>query len=529
MASFFINGFRKDFPVEQDPSPVVEGLSPVSESIYLEGTEYIQLFILIVLSATVGGGIVVLLRSASERSSSRKVTHQLVTVPIVACIFIYVTLTLMTSIGKLICDSISLGMAVGICIGFMNMKVKAEAKISLTVHQLGREAEAVNLWTHPMASISEIKFAIANAVDPTDPQLYQNLRIENGRGGFVSDYGEGYENLTFIKELALESEGEDAFGHLLYSCIVHVERPCPDPLEIPEEEEEEATPRSPRERVKGMKRYIQKRFHQATHDVTSPVSRRMRRKTDKFELKFSQPIELYAKVPGADVKDGVLYVSQVGDYAGCSPRPPSAHQNFKEKILRKGDNIRIIPWGEGGGGKSRAISRRESASSLSSLDPTARTGRMPTSSGGSGSGGAGGEPPVLKERKMLAHQSGQPVRDGDTVVLECEGKFLSVARGWWIGWHARHPARSGSMTIKLVESVHEPGDSRERPIIKSGDAFRLLSAKFPGFELGMTSQKINEIDDYCYVGMRRSTFHLSHLRDISRDTWSQEVLFSGRN
>jgi len=51
----------------------------------------------------------------------------------------------------------------------------------------------------------------------------------------------------------------------------------------------------------------------------------------------------------------------------------------------------------------------------------------------------------------IQQSSGLKIKNGDTVVIECDGKFLSVARGWWMAWTSASPRRSGAFTIEIVE------------------------------------------------------------------------------
>ena len=125
------------------------------------------------------------------------------------------------------------------------------------------------------------------------------------------------------------------------------------------------------------------------------------------------------------------------------------------------------------------------------------------------------------------------VRDKDQVVIECEGKYLSVAKGWWLAWSSDVPRRSGAFTIEITERARkniafnslksgmkmikdtildskfgkkelsttsvqsDPDDN----ILRAGDSFRLRNVKFSEYELGVTSVKIK--DNYCYLGMRK--------------------------
>jgi hypothetical protein len=126
------------------------------------------------------------------------------------------------------------------------------------------------------------------------------------------------------------------------------------------------------------------------------------------------------------------------------------------------------------------------------------------------------------------------VKDKDTVYLECDGKYLSVAKGWWLAWSSDVPRRSGAFTIeiterarknvalkslksgmkKIKETIMDPtllGGKKDEAVVdkaesvlRAGDSFRLRNVKFPEYELGVTSVKISTTrDNLCYLGLRK--------------------------
>lgn len=102
-----------------------------------------------------------------------------------------------------------------------------------------------------------------------------------------------------------------------------------------------------------------------------------------------------------------------------------------------------------------------------------------------------------------------------------------------MAWNSNEPRRSGAFRIQIVDKAHSQfkeqiknikdnikekmnhlvknnsniednkGDKEKEfdPILRPGDSFRLISLKFPDFELGLTSVKIR--DEYCYLGLRK--------------------------
>ena len=130
-----------------------------------------------------------------------------------------------------------------------------------------------------------------------------------------------------------------------------------------------------------------------------------------------------------------------------------------------------------------------------------------------------------------------------------------MTRGWWLAWSSTEPRFSGAFEIEIVErapqnikllkehinnlrkigqlgnlNIHIPGTKHaspkpptsaaagtgkdkdapaadvekvveQDPSLRPGDMFRLKSAKFPGYELGITS--VNLRDEYYYLGLRK--------------------------
>jgi len=67
---------------------------------------------------------------------------------------------------------------------------------------------------------------------------------------------------------------------------------------------------------------------------------------------------------------------------------------------------------------------------------------------------------------------------------------------------------------RMDHSVGKVGDH-----IRTGDAFRLRSVKFPEYELGITNVKIR--DEYTYLGLRK----IGDTASAGSDNWCQEVWF----
>jgi hypothetical protein len=137
------------------------------------------------------------------------------------------------------------------------------------------------------------------------------------------------------------------------------------------------------------------------------------------------------------------------------------------------------------------------------------------------------------ETAGLCSMVGKAVHNGDTVVIEAGGRYMSVTRGWWMAWSSSDPRRSGAFVVELIErapqnklkeigaqikgqidNIKEKIGSRPREkdvdnVLRPGDMFRLRSVKFPEFELGITSVKLK--DEFCYLGLRKVSGRLASL------------------
>jgi hypothetical protein len=144
--------------------------------------------------------------------------------------------------------------------------------------------------------------------------------------------------------------------------------------------------------------------------------------------------------------------------------------------------------------------------------------------------------------------AGTPIKNGDTVVIETEGKYMNVVRGWWMGWSASLPRRSGAFVVEIIERapqniisvgfesikdgvtglVHGKSPKVNDDILRTGDMFRLRSVKFPEYELGLTSVKSKE--QGCYMALRKinSSKNNNSKNDKNEtdvDDWCLEVRF----
>eukprot|EP01042_Synura_sphagnicola_P004568 gene4568-5805_t len=245
------------------------------------------------------------------------------------------------------------------------------------------------------------------------------------------------------------------------------------------------------------------------------------------ELRSGAEILLTAKIPNA-VDDTLAFSITATDfYAAAAPSSSGNYHQSKPVSLLKYKSALSSP---------RKLVAEEDAKDASTMSDTSLL-------------------------DLTADQSGstlsvEPICHGDQIVLQCDKRYLSVSRGWWLAWSSRRPRRSGVFTVEILEravaastvsasmsiasnildrnfeNIREkmgvvrqgpgPGPEKENESFKEGDElrhgdlFRLRNVKFPDFELGITSVRVS--GDFCYLGLRKV--------DDANGAWCQPVRFA---
>jgi hypothetical protein len=170
-------------------------------------------------------------------------------------------------------------------------------------------------------------------------------------------------------------------------------------------------------------------------------------------IRYGLELTLAGKIPNAANDAKAFEIRNIEMYATAAPSGGS--------FSNSGDIVRLIGW-------------RETATNTNSNDSVA---------------------------KLEMSLSGQKVQNHDCVVIENQGRFMSVARGKWISWSSNVPRRSGAFMIEILEKAYlgpiEKGigkilnkEKDEENVLRTGDLFRLRSVKFPEFELGVTGDRL---------------------------------------
>lgn len=248
----------------------------------------------------------------------------------------------------------------------------------------------------------------------------------------------------------------------------------------------------------------------------------------KGDVHFRDKLILTARVPKASSDSKAFYVNSIDKFVAAAPSQPSTQHSV----------VQLVSWDK----VRQAYATQEGLSengdvASSGMSPgnvtknSKASGSLVASVGGGSSGSAN-----------------TPVRNGDQVAIECDGKYMSVTRGWWMAWSSSAPRRSGIFIVEIVErapqnilaknfesikigfesglekiGLPQPSSysSKDDNILRTGDSFRLRSVKFPKFELGITNVRLR--DNYCYLGLRKVAGDHQPSGD---ESWCTEVRFS---
>ena len=94
----------------------------------------------------------------------------------------------------------------------------------------------------------------------------------------------------------------------------------------------------------------------------------------------------------------------------------------------------------------------------------------------------------------------EQLKEGFESLRETFDKVTAPLSGSSAQDHHHHSTSSSAHAATSTTSAAATV-SDEEPIIRTGDAFRLRSLKFPDYELGVTNVK--KRGEYCYLGLRK--------------------------
>lgn len=316
-------------------------------------------------------------------------------------------------INKNIVDSCTFGIVVGILVK-LSQKPKSGQNVKLTVKELaGRQAD---IWIDSVDTpIGQVRQKIADAFGVQFPS---HVLMESGRGTVIGDVSVPLSTLISESSTAI-----DFFGYTSTSCYITI-------LETTSHNENNN--------------------NSLESEINSPYAAKSANNSFlsllnvKEKACFGDLLLLSAKIPNAGTDRSSFSVCNIDKFAAAAP--------FTAQIAAH-NPIRLISW------------------SLCSESRDKDKG-SDSGAGANGNGGGGGsslqssssqhnredsmKPSWMKHFPLPAlpgiqQSSGLKIKNGDTVVIECDGKFLSVTRGWWMAWTSLCPRRSGAFTVEIVE------------------------------------------------------------------------------
>lgn len=275
----------------------------------------------------------------------------------------------------------------------MSKPPTGKATVQLVAHQITGKKQAVWLDSIEIL-VGDARNAVAEALQivPTS-----RVSIESGKGSLLDDL-----NAKLFPLLSGSSIDVNLFGFTTVSCYIHIK-----------EEEEESKSLQPDEN--------------APRDRSSTHFRALIGNI-KGEARYGHHLTLTAKVATATSGVKGLFVSPIEKFAAAAP----IHQLAVPSILSSAMYVRMLSWNavnaaaapsERGGSEfgdtSTVISSNSEYYSPSTPAQSRSLGLISSAS---------------RLYKSAFEPSEESIKNGDLVVIECDGKFMSVTRGWWMAW-----------------------------------------------------------------------------------------------
>ena len=325
---------------------------------------------------------------------------------------------------RVIVDAFSFGVVLGILYK-LNSTPVGKSTIKLIAHQLDGRHESV--WLDSMdATVGEAREKLVVKL----PGMESKLCLESGKGSLLEDMD------AALLPLLHESVTRDFFGFTTVQCHI-----------------------STRELDCTSDALTNRRQSGGGRGVLSLIGM-------SNKIFFGQNLMLNAKIyrKKSDSRDvRALVIAPVDfnhtKFAAAAP----SRGSMMDKIDGGGITVRLLSWhsvkvgdvevfseNEGPApseGSSNTPSAKSSAKSGQS-SPIIKRHKSPTSGSSTPSSMVSQVATKLLNRNL---ESSLPIRNGEMVVIESDGKFMSVAKGWWMAWFSTSPRRSGAFKIEILE------------------------------------------------------------------------------
>jgi hypothetical protein len=298
---------------------------------------------------------------------------------------------------RVVADAFSFGAAMGI-LSKLNTPPSNQSTTKLLAYQLDGKSEVV--WLDSVnATAGEVRTKIADALQISP---VARVCIESGKGSILEDM-----NSPLINQIGDLALSVDFFGFTTIHCYISIKS------------ESEVAPTSNDSENRNTGSGIN--YIKSLIGLTNKVN-------------YGQNLTLTCKNTKTDDDVRPLVVAPVEKFAAAAP----AKSAVKELSSGSGSvQVRLQMWSN--------VSSLVSENGMSDVDHNG----YGSSTSGSPNKSRVGE--VLSNaNKLLSKgfaESGSPIKNGDIVIIECDGKFMAVTRGWWMGWSSPVPRRSGAFKV----------------------------------------------------------------------------------
>jgi hypothetical protein len=288
-----------------------------------------------------------------------------------------------------------------------------------------------------------VKIASALNIQPAT-----RVEIESGKGTILEDLNRPL--MSIIDESSIVIDPLD--GHMILTVYVNITEEVLDPMD-----DLAAGIGSPRANA-------------AVPFYQSLLSNRV-------DIKYSDSYYLTAKIPFAGSDAKAFNICSVEKFAAASPLPTNL-------------TVKLHPWKEEDDDAKSSLSDSGAESKYSSGPPNIQRQNSPP------------KPFWRKKlhlpRVMKRSEPSQHVHNGDIVVLECDSKYVSVTRGWWLSWTSPTPRRSGAFMIEIIERAPQ------NKIIETFNKIRrpsIISSSYPTTitQTNLASAQVNPLNSPAYA------------------------------
>lgn len=289
------------------------------------------------------------------------------TLPIlITPISVFVVLHISSNYGlcdRVVADAFAFGIVIGI-LAKLNHKSDSNQMIKLVVH--APNGKRLEIWlTSVNEKACDVRDKIADALKIV-PAKRNRIAFETGKGAALEDL-----SLPLFKALDTEkSLTTDFFGYISSSCCISINsEDVPIPKSESADEHDHGGPN-------GLK---------STLSLFKPK-----------EVKFDEHLLLTAKPPHASHDSKPFYISPAASFAAAAPN--DQHQNT---------HIKFILW------------------KYDQLDAFSEAGDSVMNGGPSMKKRPPAAPAATRTHEQQENKRHEPVRNGDTVFIECDGKYVS--------------------------------------------------------------------------------------------------------